>query len=97
MLGLSAVRFTHTLESRTAMRESGHPELAPGLNRGRAGTAFAALGPASAAATGKEELGTICLVHKTRSCPTGDHAEGLFSTCAVTRQILRLPMFTNVH
>ena len=38
-------------------RESGHP--------GRAGTAFAALGPRFRGATEEEELGTICLVHTT--------------------------------
>src|SRR5215467_4736558 len=38
-------------------RESGHP--------GRAGTAFAALGPRFRGGGGKEELGTICLVHTT--------------------------------
>src|SRR5215469_938007 len=46
-------------------REGGHPKLAPGLNRGWAGTAFTALGPRFCGATGKEELGTICLVHTT--------------------------------
>jgi hypothetical protein len=42
-------------------RESGHP--------GRAGTAFAALGPRFAGATEKEEVGTICLVHTTSWSP----------------------------
>src|SRR6516165_4391469 len=43
-------------------RESGHP--------GRAGTAFAALGPRFRGATEKEEVGTICLVHTTSSNQT---------------------------
>ena len=47
--------------------ESGHPELAPGLNRGGSALRLRPWTPASAGATEKEELETIFWVHATRN------------------------------
>jgi len=43
--------------------------LAPGLNRGGPALRLRPWAPASAGATEKEELGTICLVHTASSGP----------------------------